>query len=94
MKRNLLSLLISALLFTVVIFSFSAAVSAENETAESSATTVSIQTTAERTDDEPFAGNNMPEKEETPTFYYILGGFAGIIIIFGVAGFITSKTKK
>lgn len=94
MKNNLLSLLISLLLFTAVIFSFSVTVSAEYETEESSATTIGTQTTVKRTDDEPFAGNNIPEKEETPTFYYILGGVAGVIIIFAVAGFITSKTNK
>lgn len=54
----------------------------------------STNTTAERTDDDPFAGNNLPTVKKTPTFYYILGGVAGVIIILAIAGFITTKNKK
>lgn len=57
-------------------------------------TTVNTQATAERTDDDPFVESKPSVEEETPTFYYILGGVAGVIIIFAICGFITSKRNK
>ncbi len=94
MKRVLLCVF-SAIILTVGtcgIFAF-----AENKKTSSEAqstTSQSAVTTAERTDDDPFADNNLPTVRETPTFYYILGGVAGVIIIFAIAGFITSRNKK
>lgn len=94
MKKLLLSVFISALLFAILTFGFSVTAIAESETTVSSTTASSTQTTVERTDDDPFANNNTPADKETPTFYYILGGLAGVVIIFAVAGFVTSIRKK
>ena len=95
MKRILLSVLVSAFLILTGIFAVSvSADNSENTSSVKNTTTQSAYTTAERTDDDPFAGNNVPTEKETPTFYYILGGVAGLIILFAIAGFITSKNKK
>lgn len=94
MKSFLLSVLSLVILLSTVFFGFSITACAQKNTDVQQETTVSTHTTAERTDDDPFANIEMPDKEETPAFYYTLGGFAGIIIIFAVAGFITSKKKK
>ena len=96
MKKFILSLLISSLLFSSSVFGFTFAAFAENGTTAVNVqnTTVITQSTAERTDDDPFAESKPSIDKETPTFYYILGGVAGIVIIFAIAGFITSKKKK
>lgn len=92
MKRVILSVIISVILLPICVFGISAF-------AENSQTPIDTQntyTTAERTDDDPFAEGegNVSIEEKTPTFYYILAGVAGAIIIFAIAGFITSKNKK
>lgn len=94
MKRVLLCVFMVIVLTvrTCGIFAF-----AENNKISSEAQSTASQstnTTAERTDDDPFAGNNLPTVKKTPTFYYILGGVAGVIIILAIAGFITTKNKK
>lgn len=95
MKRAAVSLLSIMILFSVSVFGFGFTASAQKNTNVRPETTVSTHTTAERTDDDPFAGNNKPsEEKKTPTFYYILGTVAGLVIIFAVIGFITAKNKK
>lgn len=94
MKKFILSFMSLIILLSAAIFGFSITASAQQSTVTQQETTVSTQTTTERTDDDPFAGIDMPDKEKTPTFYYILGGVAVVIIIFAVLGFITSIKKK
>lgn len=95
MKRAAVSLLSIMILFSASVFGFGFTASAQKNTNVRPETTVSTHTTAERTDDDPFAGNNKPsEEKKTPTFYYILGTVAGLVIIFAVIGFITAKNKK
>lgn len=97
MKKFLLSILISVLMFSASICGFTMAACAENSAPGSDTqnnTTISTHVTAERTDDDPFAESKPSIEEETPTFYYILAGVAGVIIIFAIAGFVTSKKKK
>ena len=95
MKRITVSILSIMTLFAAAISGFGFTASAQKITNVRQETTVSTQTTYERTDDDPFAGNNKPaEDKKTPTFYYILGTVAGLVIIFAVIGFITAKNKK
>ena len=92
MKKFLLSAIVS---FMLISLSVATPVCAENSSVSGSQnTTVSTQTTEERTDDDPFAESKPSVEKETPTFYYILGGVAGVIIIFAIVGFATSKKKK
>lgn len=94
MKKFILSFMSLIILLSAAIFGFSITASAKQSTVTRQETTISTQTTTERTDDDPFADIDMPDKEKTPTFYYILGGVAGVIIVFAVLGFITSIKKK
>ena len=95
MKKILMSVLASVIL--VLYSAFGMFACAEGNKASSKtqiSTSQSTHTTAERTDDDPFAESKPSVEKETPAFYYILAGVAGVIIIFAVAGFITSKNKK
>ncbi len=93
MKKILLTVLASVFITSIGAFGLNAF--AEKNESQTSATQSSY-TTAERTDDDPFAeSESKPTVEkETPTFYYILVGVAGVIIIFAIIGLITSKNKK
>ena len=92
MKKFLLSAIVS---FMLISLSVATPACAENSSVSGSQnTTVSTQTTEERTDDDPFAESKPSVEKETPTFYYILGGVTGVIIIFAIVGFATSKKKK
>lgn len=98
MRRVIVSVLSMIILSSTIILGFCVTASAQQSTIIQQETTVSTQTTSERTDDDPFAGDNKPsnlsEKKETPTFYYTLGIMAGLVIVFAVIGFVTSKKKK
>ena len=93
MKKILLTVLASVVITSIGVFGLHA--SAEKNGTQTSATQSSY-TTAERTDYDPFAeSESKPSLEkETPTFYYILVGVAGAIIVFAIVGLIASKNKK
>lgn len=95
MKRILLALIAAIVLLSTGVFGINAfAQNNKNSSASLSTTTQSTYTTAERTDDDPFAESKPKIEKETPAFYYILAGVAGVIIVFAVVGLITSKNKK
>lgn len=96
MKRILLSVLASATLLLAGVCNTSVFAEEGRAPSKTQSTSQSTYTTAERTDDEPFAEGkgSVSVEKETPTFYYILTGVAGLIVILAIAGFITSKNKK
>lgn len=95
MKRILLTVLASVILLSTGVFGINAfAQNNKKSSVSQSTTSQSTYTTAERTDDDPFAESKPTVEKETPTFYYILVGVAGVIIVFAVVGLITSKNKK
>ncbi len=92
MKRILLALLASTILLSTGVFGLSTFADNSDPSTEAS----NSYTTAERTDDDPFANGEgeISVEDKTPTFYYILAGVAGVIIVIAIAGFVTSKNKR
>lgn len=94
MKRIFLTLVAAIVLLSTGVFGINAFAQNSKKSSVSQSTTTSTYTTAERTDDDPFAESKPKIEKETPAFYYILAGVAGVIIVFAVVGLITSKNKK
>lgn len=94
MKKILFLVFASAVLLSTGVFGINAFAQNSKKPSVSQSETTSAITTAERTDDDPFAESKPKIEKETPTFYYILVGVAGVIIVFAIVGLITSKNKK
>ncbi len=94
MKKILFIVFASAVLLSTGAFCISAFAKNSKKSPVTQSTATSTYTTAERTDDDPFAESKPKIEKETPTFYYILVGAAGVVIVIAIVGLITSKNKK